>query len=144
VTTGGEHREIICLDADVLIYAAAPRHPLGKRVRRLFDARDRYQLCGSAILLPELLIKAVRQGLSTETDAIISLVGRLELWPATRAVCELAVTLGAAYGLSAIDALHLASAVDCGADAFCTNNSRDFDAGAIVELDIVSPNELAV
>jgi hypothetical protein len=39
---------------------------------------------------------------------------------------ELAATLGAAHGLRATDAVHLATAVSAGADRFITNNSSDF------------------
>ena len=52
-----------------------------------------------------------------------------------------AVTLGASYGLKALDALHLATAVQTGAERFVTNNRKDFGK-AIVELTIVYPDEL--
>lgn len=110
----------------------------------LLDAADRFRLCGSALLLPQLLIKPISSGAEGEAQALLVFVGRIELWPATLRVCELAVTLGASYGLAAMDALHLASAVDGGAEVFLTNNRRDFDATAIEELDVVYPDELAV
>ena len=49
-------------DADVLIYAAVPEHPLGQRVRALFplepvDETGLTAGVGSVLLLPELLSK---------------------------------------------------------------------------------------
>jgi hypothetical protein len=58
------------------------------------------------------------------------------------AVARLAATLGAAYGLRAIDAVHLATAVAAGAERFLTNNSSDFGK-AITEIDVIYPNDLA-
>jgi len=51
---------------------------------------------------------------------------RLDLRPLDIATAELAVALAASYRLHAADAVHLATAVQAGADRFLTNNSRDF------------------
>lgn len=77
-----------------------------------------------------------------EVSALGELITQLELWPATYAICELGVTIGAAYGLSMVDAIHLATAIDSRADIFLTNNRKDFDPDRIVEIDIVFPDEL--
>lgn len=47
-------------DADVLIYAAVAGHPLGRRVRALFDDRATVGI-GSVLLLPEVLTKPRRE-----------------------------------------------------------------------------------
>jgi predicted nucleic acid-binding protein len=57
------------------------------------------------------------------------------------ALAELATALGAAHGLRAADAVHLATAVAAGADRFITNNSSDFTK-AIIEIDVTYPDEL--
>jgi predicted nucleic acid-binding protein len=49
--------------------------------------------------------------------------------------------LGAAYGLRAADAVHLATAVSAGADRFITNKSSDF-AKTITEVDVTYPDDL--
>ena len=54
-------------DADVLIYAAVPDHPLGRRVRALFPVQPTTTSgavagVGSVLLLPELLTKPMRDG----------------------------------------------------------------------------------
>jgi predicted nucleic acid-binding protein len=57
------------------------------------------------------------------------------------ALAQLAAALGAAHGLRAADAVHLATAVAAGADRFITNNSSDFTK-AIIEIDVTYPDEL--
>jgi len=54
---------------------------------------------------------------------------------------ELAAALGASYRLRAADAVHLATAVDAGANRFVTNNPKDF-AHSIAEIDITYPDDL--
>lgn len=117
-------------DADALIYAAAPGHPLGARVAALFPSgpmTDGSRVgVGSTFLLPEVLGKPVRQAASAEITALAWFLGRLDLRPLDIATAELAVALAASYRLHAADAVHLATAVQAGADRFLTNNSRDF------------------
>ncbi len=133
-------------DADVLIYAAAASHMLGRRVRRLFpdEATSRTGAIagiGSVLLIPELLTKPLRDGAESEIEALAALLGRLDLRPVDEAIAELAASLGSTYKLRAADAVHLATAVAAGADRFITNNSSDFSK-AVTEIDVVYPDEL--
>jgi predicted nucleic acid-binding protein len=132
-------------DADVLIYACVPDHPLGRRVRALFpvDAPVRGEVAGtgSVLLIPELLTKPLRDGAEAEVEALAELLGRLELRPVDEATARLATALGATYRLRAVDAVHLATAVSTGADRFVTNNSSDFPK-VISEIDVTYPAEL--
>jgi predicted nucleic acid-binding protein len=133
-------------DADVLIYAAVPGHPLGQRVRGLFPPEPTATTgavagTGSVLLIPELLTKPMREGAQSEMEALAVLLGRLDLRPVDEAVAELATSLGAAHGLRAADAVHLATAVATGADRFVTNNSSDFPK-TITEALITYPDEL--
>jgi predicted nucleic acid-binding protein len=130
-------------DADVLIYAAVPGHPLGRRVRALFEEEGpattgRVAGTGSVLLLPELLTKPTRDGAHDEVEALAALLARLDLRPVDELVAALATTLGATYGLRAADAVHLATAVSVGADRFITNNSSDFPT-TITEIDVTYP-----
>ncbi len=132
-------------DADVLIYAAAGDHPLGRGVRSLLDGvpgDEDEPLIGSVLLLPELLARPLLDGNEIEFDALVALVSRLTLLPLDLATAELATALAAQYRLRAADAVHLATAVNAGADRFVTNNRRDFDAAAITEVAVISPDEL--
>lgn len=133
-------------DADVLIYAAAPDHPLGRRVRALFprgsaETSGPVAGVGSVLLIPELLTKPMRDGSDAELGALAALLARLELRPVDEATAELASALGASYRLRAADAVHLATAVAAGADRFITNNKSDFSR-SIDEVDVTYPAEL--
>ena len=134
-------------DADVLIYAAVPGHELGRRVRALFpsgavDVTGAVAGIGSVLLLPELLAKPLRDGRTEDLAELGALLGRLDLLAADEATARLATALGAAYGLRAADAVHLATAVAAGADRWVTNNRRDFPK-TITEIDITYPADLA-
>ncbi len=131
-------------DADALIYAATPGHPLGRRVAALFRSAGAGTRAGigSFLLLPEVLGKPLRDGATDEVRILAGLLGRLDLHPVDRATAELATALSSRYGLKAADATHLATAVAMGADRFITNNQRDF-APAMPEIQITYPADLA-
>lgn len=137
-------------DADVLIYAAEPGHPLGRRVAALFattwpsgdPAGDLPVGLGSVLLLPELLSKPLREGATDQARVLARVLARLDLLPVDRPTAELAVSLGSAYRLRASDAVHLATAVVAGADRFLTNNRRDFPL-EVDEIEVVYPEMLA-
>jgi predicted nucleic acid-binding protein len=130
-------------DADVLIYAAVPGHPLGRRVAALFDAAAGGGLAGtgSVLLLPEVLGKPLRDLAADEVRALAGLLARLDLRPVDRATAELATALCGRHRLRAADATHLATAVGLGADRFITNNRRDFPA-SISDVAITYPEDL--
>jgi len=129
-------------DADVLIYAVTPDHPLGRRVRRLFaEAPGRHVGIGSVVLLPEVLAKPLRNGSTREIAELTRLLSRLDLRSADPVIAEAATSLAAAYRLRAADAFHLATAVATGADRFITNNRRNFGP-SITEIEVVYPDAL--
>jgi predicted nucleic acid-binding protein len=129
-------------DADALIFAAQPGHPLGRRVLALFrGAPQRLAGAGSLLLLPELLSKPIRDGDANGVRMLAGLLSRLDLRPVDRATAELATALGGSYRLRAADATHLATAVVIGASRFITNNQRDFPP-AIREVQITYPADL--
>jgi predicted nucleic acid-binding protein len=131
-------------DADALIYAAVPGHPLGQRVNGLFRSAGPGTTAGtgSVLLLPEVLSKPLRDGATDEIRILAGLLARLDLRPVDRATAELATALASRYRLKAADATHLATAVSMGADRFITNNQRDFPA-AITEINVTRPTDLA-
>jgi antitoxin (DNA-binding transcriptional repressor) of toxin-antitoxin stability system/predicted nucleic acid-binding protein len=133
-------------DADVLIYAAVPGHPLGRRVRALFPTSplqedDQRAGVGSWLLLPEVLGKPLRDGAADEARTLAGLLSRLDLRPIDAVTAEVAVTLAGSRRLRAADAAHLATALVAGADCYVTNNRKDFPK-SIKEIDIVYPEDL--
>lgn len=127
-----------CFDADAVINAAAPDHPLGRRVRALLSIGSAGEPsgAGSVLLLPEVLAKPLRDGASGELEVLARLLATLDLRPVDVATAELATALASRHRLRAADAVHLATAVGIGADRFITNNARDFPK-TIVEIDVV-------
>ncbi len=128
-------------DADVLIYAAIPEHPLGAPVLALFADRADTVGCGSVLLLPEVLSKPLRLRAVPEQQRLTALLSSLELLPCDESIGRLAAQLGADLRLRAADAVHLATAVNAGADRFLTNNQRDFPK-TIDAIEIVYPQDL--
>jgi predicted nucleic acid-binding protein len=150
-------------DADALIYAAVPGHPLGRRVLAAFRSAGPGSTAGigSVLLLPELLSKplsdkalrdkalrdkalldkALRRSSTDEIRILAGLLARLDLRPVDRATAELATALAARYRLRAADATHLATAVGMGARRFITDNKRDFGPD-IEEIDVTYPDAL--
>jgi predicted nucleic acid-binding protein len=133
----------LTFDADVLIYAAEAGHVLGEKVLAVLEHPnfDGFRI-GSALLLPELLSKPIRLELTLERDALLNILSFLDLMPLDTPTAMLAAQLGAAYKLRAPDAIHLATAVQAGADVFVTNNTRDFKPELILELRVVFPKDL--
>ena len=133
-------------DADVLIYAAIPGHPLGSRVAALLPVKapgksPRRDGVGSVLLLPEVMSKPLRDGDAMAVRTLGRLLTKLDLRPVDRAIAELATVLAARHGLRAADATHLATAVSLGAERFITNNRRDFPE-SIKEIDVTYPEML--
>lgn len=133
-------------DADVLIYAAIPGHPLGRKVAALFPPEPvgrsgRRVGVGSMLLLPEVLTKPLKDGDADAVERLSDFLARLDLRPVDRATARLATTFGARYNLRAADATHLATAISMGARRFITNNKRDFGA-SIKEIDVTYPADL--
>ena len=129
-------------DADVLIYAAAPDHELGRRVAALFPkAPGERAGVGSALLVPELLSKPLCDGHPDAVRELAALLARLDLRPVDRATTMLATVLAARYHLRTADAIHLATAITIGAHRFITSNARDFPQ-RITEIDVTYPGDL--
>lgn len=131
-------------DADVLIYALEPAHPLGRRVATLLGPGDDGPGpagIGSVLLRPEVLSKPLADGRHDEVALLTGLLDRLDLLPVDVETAELAAALRGRIGLKTVDAVHLATAVMAGADRFITNNRRDFNR-PVDEIDVVFADDL--
>ena len=138
-------------DADVLIYAAVPDHPLGRRVAALLTVESEAQSdveglglagVGSLTLVPEVLSKPIHANRIEDLAVLTYYLTRLDLLPVNPVTADAAAVIAARYRLKAIDAIHLATAILVGADRFITNNRRDFSASDIREITITYPEDL--
>ena len=133
-------------DADALIYAATPGHPLGERVAALFPAATAAHVAdkvgmGSALLVPEVLSKPLRVGDTAAVTRLSWFLVRLDLRPVDGFIAAQAAVLGARYRLRLVDATHLATAIRMGARRFITNNGKDFPK-SIKEIEVTYPADL--
>jgi predicted nucleic acid-binding protein len=120
-------------DADVLIYAAVPGHPLGEQVAALFRSAVPASMAGigSVLLLPEVLSRPLRDGATAEVRILAALLARLDLRPVDRATAELATALSSRYRLKAADATHLATAVGTGAVPLASDDQLGVSDGGL-------------
>ena len=144
--TGTPSSLVDAFDSDVLIYAAAPGHPLGERVAALFPAHPLGSQgpavgVGSVLLLPEILSKPLRNGDAEAVRSLSEFLVMLDLRPVDQLTAAQAAVLGARYNLRLADAMHLATAIAMRADRFITNNSKDFGP-FIKEIDVTYPAAL--
>jgi len=98
----------------------------------------------SVITLAEVLIQPLRTGdetLEQEYRDILVNSGGYQLVPTTIPVAESAADLRARYNLRTPDALHVASALRAGCDAFLTN---DTGIKRVTELTVLVLDELEV
>jgi predicted nucleic acid-binding protein len=126
-------------DADVLIYAAKG-DVSAEQIRQLL-MRGSPAGVGSVLLLPELLSNPKLHGKLAEYAALRRALSRLVLVPVTESTSWIAMRLRARYALKTVDAVHLASALEAGADRFITNNRQDFGKD-ITEIDVTYPEDL--
>jgi predicted nucleic acid-binding protein len=75
-------------------------------------------------------------------EIILHHLAKLELIEVTTDIAILAIDLGASYGIKTPDAIHLATAIVCGADFFITNNSKDFKPNQISEIQVIFLSDL--
>jgi predicted nucleic acid-binding protein len=123
-------------DSDVLIYAAQ-RDPRGDIAARLVgETVPAVQVIGSVVLLTEVFAAPIGSIHEAERQRLINLIAALDLKDVDYEVADLAGTLRTKYRLKTPDALHLATAVQWGAERFHTNNSKDFGQ-PIDEIEIV-------
>ena len=96
----------------------------------------------SAITLTEMLMKPMQASdhkLQNSYRDLLAKNAYVRLLPVTAAIAESAANLRARYNLRTPDALHIATAVESGCDAFLTN---DLILKRVTELSILVIDEL--
>lgn len=119
----------VYLDTNLYIYlfegVETYRQPMASLAAEI-DRRD-IAVIASELIFTELLPRPVREGRSRLVAGYLELLQqtpRITLAPVDRQVILRAVHLRADFGLRAMDALHVATAVVHGCDTFLTNDQR--------------------
>lgn len=120
----------VYFDANVLIYAVEGITPWAAAVHELFSQIDRGQMQGitSEMALAEVLVIPLRNALTNierQYRQLLSPTSALMTRPVARKTLEDAAALRALYpSVRLADAIHVATAIDCGCSTFLTNDQR--------------------
>lgn len=113
------------LDAGVLIAAARGKAPIAIRALEILDDPNR-QFVSSIFLKLELLPKTIYFKNSAETEFYEAVLDSVSYWAnSTDSIVEQAYREACAFGLAALDALHVAAAVSAGADELVTTEKSN-------------------
>lgn len=113
------------LDAGVLIAAARGTAPIAIRALEILDDPNR-QFVSSVFLKLEVLPKAIYFKNSAESEFYEAVLDSVIYWAdSTDSIVEQAYKEACAFGLAALDALHVAAAASAGADELVTTEKRN-------------------
>lgn len=120
---------IAYLDTAPLIYVIEDHPTFAPLVAPLLDAIDRGEKRGisSFLTLAEILVQPYRRrraDLAARYRELLVGSPNMRLLPLDEAVAVETARIRASYGIRLADAVHLATAVSAGADAFVTNDAR--------------------
>ena len=133
------------MDTDAIIYFVEADATYGTLLSNVFSRIDTGQFTGiaSTIALTETLVRPLRNKDATQQQKIKNLLlnsQNMVSIPVDSATAEIAADLRARYNMRTPDALHAATAIHTGCDAFLTNNGSDFRR--ISELNVLVLSEL--
>jgi predicted nucleic acid-binding protein len=138
----GIHR--LYLETAPLIYYVEENPAYVTKIETIFRtaASASIELVSSVITLTEVLIHPIRLGdsrLEQEYNNILLNSDGFQLLPVTSPIAKSAAQLRAQYNLRTPDALHVATAIHAGCDAFMTN---DVTIKRVTEIPILILGEL--
>jgi uncharacterized protein len=119
---------IVYLDTNIVIYSVEGTAGFGPRaMKRLAAAQTSGdELMASDLTRMECLVGPLKKGSAVLEAAFRTFFTApgLKVVPITAAVCDRAAVIRAKFGFKPMDALHLAAAVEHGANLFLTNDAR--------------------
>ena len=127
-----------------LIYYVEEKPTYVTKMDAIIDAVDQTSIAAisSVILLTEVLSQPIKLGntaLERQYRNILLHSGGFSLLPVTKQIAEFAADLRARYNLRTPDALHVATAIIAGCDAFLTNDTA---LQRVAEIPILLLDEL--
>lgn len=120
----GDH---VYLDSNIVITMLEYTAPLNRAQKRFIDALETGQVTGvsSQLTLAECLVKPMRESNEQAIEAVLQFLEDqeyVELLPVSRDILVKAAGLRAVAGTKLPDAIHLASAVVAGCQAFLSDD----------------------
>lgn len=130
---------VIAYDTNILIYVFEGGGPWEKAAQEMVTRGEQEGAVLSVLAWQELVTGATLQGAAREAYMVeaLSKLGATKFAPVTMAICRRAVGLTGTYGkrLYGYDAIHLATALENGAETFITNDKALLGAG-VREIEI--------
>lgn len=128
------------IDTNIIIYQIEGTRQAQQKASAAVAQSDDQRLVTSEITLGECLLGAQKRQsaeLVVKYREILSDTAIFRLVPVDRGILEAAAKLGAQYRLKLVDAIHVATAVAAGCDAFITNDKgiRAGESLRIIQLD---------
>ena len=126
------------VDAGVLIAAARGSADVSARAMSILDEPSR-TFASSEFVRLEVLPKALFNKKPDEADFYTEYFRSVSHWPpGSEAVVKNAYDIGVRFGLSAMDALHVAAAFAVGAEEFVTTEKRDKPLHRVTDIRVLS------
>ena len=118
-------------DADIVIYVSKGDPRGDVLAQALSDSPEGPAGFGSTLLFTEILVPGVDDESRPRVESVLR---GLALLPVDGRTARTAAVLRGLYGLRTPDAVHLATAINSGANRFVTGNRRDFSRVREIEL----------
>lgn len=116
-------QRLVFIDTGVLIAAARGKAELAERAMTVFDDPT-LRFASSPFVRLEVLPKSIYNGRTEEVDFYEAFFLQVAVWvPVTKALLTAAYAEAVRAGLSAVDAIHVASANAVGADELITTEA---------------------
>ncbi len=126
------------LDSGVLIAAARGTNIVSSKAILILDDNQR-QFCSSCFVRLEILAKAQYHQQQNEIEFYNSFFSSCTFWSnELDLIIELAEQLATKYGLNALDALQIASAISVEADEFITTEKTTKPLHRVTQIPVIS------
>jgi predicted nucleic acid-binding protein len=127
ISTAFQNIHRLCIETAPLIYYVEANPVYSSKFDAILDVveSNAVSVVSSVVTLTEILALPLRLNQSRyvrEYREILVHSGQFQLVEVTRPIAELGAELRANYHLRTVDALHVATAIEAGCDAFLTND----------------------
>ncbi len=121
--------KVVAVDSPAIIYYVEENPTFLPMVRPFFEAvrRGEISVITSAITMTEVLVHPLKRGKTSLVDEFRNLflnVRHVQTISVSPEIAEVAAKLRADHGIRTPDAIHAATAIQCNADFFLTNDDQ--------------------